>query len=472
MAIGILVGFVVGALAVFGWHLIRHAALRSESRVNESRLVDAQKVVADLMRQSEVATATAAAAETARAVAAAELALVRQAERDRDARVGEERQQLVGAFAELSAEALQRNNEQFLALADTRLNQAQTAAQGDLSQRQQAIAQLLGPLSDILGRYEQELKKIELERKGAYASLNEKVSQLSVGNAQLQKETRSLVTALRSPQTRGRWGEIQLRRVVEMAGMLEHCDFEEQVSSTVDGDRLRPDLVVHMPGDREMVVDAKVPLDAFLKLTEADDEESRGALQLAHARQLRSHVDQLAKKEYWRQSARSPEQVVAFIPGDQLLSAAYECDPGLQEYAWSNGVLLTTPTMLIALLRSIAFGWRQEVLAENAREVQKLGSEMYDRLRTMSTHLQKLQRSLTASVAAYNDAVGSLESRVLVSARRFPSLGVMGDGDEIADLGPVQASPRHLQAIELVTDSRDDVDGHPTLTEGANAASS
>jgi DNA recombination protein RmuC len=471
MTVGILIGFVAGSALLFVWHVVRHSASRAEVKVTESRLADAQGVVAELTARTEAATATAAAAETARAVAEAELDLVRQAATGAEAREAEERQRLAGTFAELSAEALQKNNEQFLALADSRLAQAQTVAQGDLTQRHQAIAQLLGPLSETLVRYEQELKKIEAERQGAYASLNEKVAQLNVGNAQLQKETRSLVTALRSPQTRGRWGEIQLRRVVEMAGMLEHCDFEEQVSSTVDGGRLRPDLVVHMPGDRDMVVDAKVPLDAYLQLVDADDEQTRKTHQLAHARQLRTHVDQLAKKEYWRQSGRSPEQVVAFIPGDQLLSAAYEADPGLQEYAWSNGVLLTTPTMLIALLRSIAFGWRQEVLADNAREVQKLGAEMYDRLRTMSTHLQRLQRSLTASVSAYNDAVGSLESRVLVSARRFPALGVIGDGEEISDLVPVQASARHLQAIELVTDAHD-ADQWPALSDGANAATS
>ncbi len=470
MVLGMVVGFAAGAAVVLAWYLVRRANLRARAAVAENRLTDAQGALAQSTEKAESAAAAAAAAETARAVLAAEMALMRQAEADREVRGDEERQRLAGAFAELSAEALQRNNEQFLALADTRLNQAQAAVQGDLSQRHQAIAQLLGPLSETLVRYEEELRQMELERKGAYASLHEKVVQLNEGNAQLQKETRGLVTALRSPQTRGRWGEIQLRRVVEMAGMLEHCDFDEQVSAQGENGRLRPDLVVRMPGGRQMVVDAKVPLDAYLQMIEADDEVTRSAHQIAHARQLRTHVDQLAKKEYWKQFARSPEQVVAFIPGDQLLSAAYEADPGLQEYAWANGVLLTTPTMLIALLRSIAFGWRQEVLADNAREVQKLGAEMYDRLRTMSTHLQKLQRSLTASVTAYNDAVGSLESRVLVSARRFPALGVLGDGEEIADLVPVQAAARHLQAIELVTDHAED-EAPQALPEG-NAASS
>jgi DNA recombination protein RmuC len=470
MIIGIGAGFAAGAAAVLIWFLVRQGSQRARASVVESRLADTQSALAQATLQAESAAAAAGAAETARAVLAAELAVVRGVEADREVRAEQERERLAGAFAELSAEALQRNNEQFLALADTRLNQAQAAAQGDLSQRHQAIAQLLGPLSETLVRYEEELRQMELDRKGAYASLHEKVTQLQEGNSQLQKETRGLVTALRSPQTRGRWGEIQLRRVVEMAGMLEHCDFDEQVSAPGEHGRLRPDLVVRMPGGRQMVVDAKVPLDAYLKLIESDDEVERSVHQLAHARQLRTHVDQLAKKEYWKQFARSPEQVVAFIPGDQLLSAAYESDPGLQEYAWANGVLLTTPTMLIALLRSIAFGWRQEVLADNAREVQKLGAEMYDRLRTMSTHLQRLQRSLTASVTAYNDAVGSLESRVLVSARRFPTLGVIGDGDEIPDLVPVQAAARHLQAIELVTDHPDDVEPR-ALPEG-NAASS
>jgi DNA recombination protein RmuC len=469
--IGIFIGIVAGGALGLAWHFMRQADVRASARVAEDRLADAQRGLVELTSQLQGATADAAAVETARAVLATELSLLKKSDEELRARSEDERRHLAGTFAELSAAALQKNNEQFLALADTKLDQARTAAQGDLTQRQQAIAQLLGPLSETLARYELGLQKIEVERKGAYEGLSEKVAQLTAGNAQLQKETRNLVTALRSPQTRGRWGEIQLRRVVEMAGMLAHCDFDEQVSTTTDEGRLRPDLVVHMPGDREMVVDAKVPLAAFLQLIDADDDDQRAAFQLAHARQLRTHVDQLAKKEYWRQFDRSPEQVVAFIPGDQLLSAAYESDPTLQEHALTNGVLLTTPTMLIALLRSVAFGWRQEVLAENAREVQQLGAEMYERLRTMSTHLQRLQRSLTASVAAYNDAVGSLESRVLVSARRFPALGVLGtEAHEIADLPPVEAAPRHLQAMELVTDWGDDRRGPVALPDGGAAA--
>jgi DNA recombination protein RmuC len=473
MALGVVIGLVAGLALGLVWHLFRLSGVHAAARTAEARLADAQVAATQLTAQLEAVSAAASSAETARAVLATELDLLKKSEDDMAVRSQEERLRLAGTFAELSAQALQKNNEQFLALAETKLSQAQTAAQGDLTQRQQAISQLLDPLRETLARYEKGLQQIEVDRKGAYEGLSEKVAQLSLGNEQLQKETRNLVTALRSPQTRGRWGEIQLRRVVEMAGMLEHCDFDEQVSTSTDDGRLRPDMIVHVPGGGEIVVDAKVPLDAFLQLIEADDDDARALFQSSHARQLRTHVDQLSKKEYWKQFDQSPQQVVAFIPGDQLLSAAYDADPTLQEHAMSNGVLLTTPTMLIALLRTVAFGWRQESLAANAREVQRLGAELYERLRTMSAHMQKLQRSLSASVAAYNDAVGSLESRVLVTARRFPSLGVVGtETDEIPDLPPVDAAPRHLQAMELVADIGESGSAPAALPEGDTPANS
>ena len=239
----------------------------------------------------------------------------------------------------------------------------------------------------------------------------------------MQQETHNLVTALRSPQTRGRWGEMTLRRSVEAAGMLAHVDFDEQQSTASEGGLLRPDMVVHLPGGGEVVIDSKVPLDAFLHFTEAQNEEDRKGFLAKHARQLRTHVDQLAKKEYWKQYDGSPEFVVAFIPGEPLLAAACEADATLQDYALNKRVVLATPNTLVAALRTIALSWRQDTLAENAREVKELGAELYERLRTWTGHMQSLQKSLASSVDAYNRAVGSLESRVLVTARKLPGLG-------------------------------------------------
>jgi DNA recombination protein RmuC len=446
MVLGVVIGLAAGLAIGLAWHMARVARTAGSARLAEGRLADARKQAEALAAQLQTVSDAKAAAESARAVAVSELDLLRASEDEVARRAVQERERLAGAFAELSTQALAQNNEQFLALADARFNEARTQAQGDLDQRQTAFARLLDPLSETLARYERGLQAMELERRGAYEGLNEKVAQLHSGHEQLRKETRNLVTALRSPQTRGRWGEVQLRRVAEMAGMIEHCDFSEQVSTTSDEGRQRPDMIVHMPGGGEVVVDAKVPLEAFLQLLDADDDEERARCQTRHARQLRTHVDQLAKKGYWKQFDRSPQMVVAFIPGDQLLAAAFESDPTLQEHAMANGVLLTTPVTLIALLRTVALGWQQETLAESAREVQKLGAELYDRLRVMGGHMQTLQRSLTSSVDAYNRAVGSFESRVLVSARKFPSLGVQGA--EIADLSPIEAAPRHLQAYQ------------------------
>jgi DNA recombination protein RmuC len=465
--LGALVGLAVGLVVGLVIQQTRRARLAGAVRVAQARLTDSQATVAELQEQLTATAGRATEAETARAVAVAELDHVRRETSAATARAEEDRTRLTGAFAELSSRALAQNNEQFLALADTRFNEARAAAQGDLDRRHASIAQLLTPLSETLARYERGIQQMEVERQGAYAGLSEKVAQLHLGHQELQRETRNLVSALRAPQTRGRWGEVQLRRVAEMAGMLAHCDFEEQVSTATEEGRRRPDMVVHMPGGGRVVVDAKVPLDAFLQLVDADDDESRALHRVRHARQLRNHVDQLAKKEYWRQFDRSPQIVVAFIPGDQLLAAAFEADPSLQEHAMANNVLLTTPVTLIALLRTVALGWKQETMAENAREVQQLGAELYERLRVMTGHLQALQRSLTGTVEAYNKAVGSLESRVLVTARRFPSLGVVvGESSGIAELSAIEAAPRRLQAVEAEPDEPEVLPTILTLPEG------
>ena len=361
----------------------------------------------------------------------------------------EARELAAGVFAELSTKALEQNNAQFLALADARLMEARQAAQGDLDQRRQAIEQLLSPLADQLGRYEQGLRLLELERQRAYTGLTAQVKQLADSQEKLQSETRNLVTALRSPATRGRWGEMQLRRVVEMAGMLEHCDFDEQVHTTGDDGRLRPDMVVHLPGAKRVVVDAKVPMQAFLDATDATEESSRKAHFVSHARQLRAHVDALSKKSYWQQFDDTPEFVIAFIPGDPLLAAALEHDSSLLEHAVTNHVLLATPTTLIGLLRAVAYGWQQDALAENAREVQQIGRELYKRLATFGEHMARTGRSLSGAVDAYNKAVGSLERNVMPQARRFQELGVGGSDKDVPMLDQVDAIARRLQTPEL-----------------------
>jgi DNA recombination protein RmuC len=374
----------------------------------------------------------------------------RTAAEERQAATEEVRRQLVGEFAALSRQALEHNNTQFLELADVRMGHAQQAARGDLDQRTQAFEQLLNPLREQLGRYEQGLRLLELERQRAYTGLSEQVRQLTQSQDRLQSETRNLVTALRSPATRGRWGEMQLRRVVEMAGMVEHCDFEQQVSAEGADGRLRPDMVVNLPGARHVVVDAKVPLQAFLDANDATDESMRRSHLVAHARQLRAHVDALSKKAYWDQFDDSPEFVVAFVPGDALLAAALEHDASLLEHSVSNRVLLATPTTLIALLRTVAYGWQQEAIAENAREVQLMGRELYKRLATFGEHMARTGRSLSGAVDSYNKAVGSLERNVFPQARRFHELGVVGGADkDMPELDHIDAVARGLHAPEL-----------------------
>ncbi len=368
----------------------------------------------------------------------------------RSAAAEDVRRQMAGEFAQLSAEALARNADQFLRLADTRLGESRQAADGDLARRQEAIEHLLGPIAEQLGRYDEGMQRLERERVRATAALTEQMRHLATSHDQLQKETRSLVTALRSPQTRGRWGELQLRRVVEMAGMLERCDFSEQVTTDGDAGRFRPDLVVHLPGGRNVAVDAKVPMQAFLDANESDDEGTRRLHLAAHGRQLKAHVDALARKEYWKRVDPSPEFVVAFVPGDPLLTAALEHEPGLMEYAVANHVLLATPTSLIALLRAVAYGWQQEALTDNARQVQVLGAQLYERISVLGDHMSGVGRSLTGAVSAYNRAVGSLEGRVLVTARRFADMGVVPAGERpLPEPEPVAAAARPLQATEL-----------------------
>ncbi|HET8683724.1 MAG TPA: DNA recombination protein RmuC, partial [Micromonosporaceae bacterium] len=292
------------------------------------------------------------------------------------------------------------------------------------AQSQEAVSRAVAPLHDALRRYELRVAELEHDRVDAYAELREQVRSMSSVSGELRTETKQLVAALRAPQVRGRWGEHQLRRIVEAAGLLEHCDFDEQVTAGVDGQLVRPDLVVRLHGGRSVVVDAKAPFDAYLAAMEARDEAGRDRQLDAHARHLRAHVDGLAAKSYWAAFEQTPEFVVLFVPADPFLDAALQRDPTLLEHAFRRDVVLATPATLVALLRTVAYAWRQEALTRNALAVHTLGRELYARLATMGEHVGKLGGSLAGAVTAYNKAVGSLEARVLVSARKLAELGL------------------------------------------------
>ncbi|MBV2233971.1 MAG: DNA recombination protein RmuC [Sterolibacterium sp.] len=359
------------------------------------------------------------------------------------------RQQLADQFKALSADALSRNNQSFLELARSTLEKYQEGAKGELDKRQQAIAELVTPVKTTLEKFEQQVQAVEKNRVEAYATLTEQVKSLAQSQGQLKQETANLVKALRAPQTRGRWGELQLKRVVEMAGMLDHCDFFEQESVATEEGQLRPDMIIRLPGGKNIVVDAKAPLAGYLDALEAQDDETRRQKLQDHARHVRDHLVKLGRKSYWEQFQPSPDLVVLFLPGEMFYSAALEVEPGLIEAGVEQKVILATPTTLIALLRAVAYGWKQEALADNAREISVLGKELYERLAVLADHWGDVGKHLGNAVGAYNKSLASLESRVLVSARKFRDLKAAPDR-ELRELAALDVTPRNVQAPELL----------------------
>ena len=408
----------------------------AEARVQEVReqLTTARQDFLTLRTKLEQAEAAKVAAETR--VAEIEKHLTEQKALMEDAK-----NKLSDTFQSLAAEALARNNTGFLTLAEEKFKALKSDAQADLAASKQAIEVLVEPLSEALSTYQKESKALEDKRLQELGTVGEQLRSLAVAQTTLQQETAKLVNALKSPQVRGRWGEIALRKTAELAGMSAHCDFVEQESVTTEGGRLRPDMIVKLPAGRQVVVDSKVSLEGFMQALEAKTDPEREPALVRHAAQISQHVAKLAEKEYWDQFPSAPEFVVLFIPNDSFLAAAAEKDPNLVESAIARKVVIATPSTFIALLRAIAYGWRQEQVAENAQRISALGQDLSDRIATLVEHLLKIGTALGGAVDSYNAAAGSLESRLLPAARKFKLLGA-GGKKEIEELSPIEQAPR------------------------------
>ena len=378
-------------------------------------------------------------------------------QRERESAFDAARSQLTSAFSDLANQSLKSNSENFLRLAEQNLGAQQDKAKRDLGDREKAIEDLVKPINEALLASQKQITELEKSRSEAYGGIKAQLESMHLGQQSLAQETQNLVKALRRPEVRGRWGEITLRRLVELAGMVEHCDFQEQVHSVGEDQIIRPDMVVRMPNQRDLVVDVKTPLDAYLEAVEAKDDAQRQLCLQRHARNVREHIRALSSKAYWAQFTNSPEFVILFIPGDQFLSAALNEDPDLIETALAQQIILATPTSFVALLKAVAYGWRQLALADNAQEIRVLAEDLYGRLATFVTHMNKVGRQLGSSVESYNRAVGSLERKVLPGARKFVELGIHAKKkmEKVETLDPV---PRTM--IEGSNDEDDSQEKH------------
>jgi DNA recombination protein RmuC len=451
-AVWIALGAALGGALIYLWartqivvghaHTKRIEELERAFRERDSLLTTAQRELTDA--RVELASARTQLA-TERAHAQEKLALLEATER-----------KLADQFRVLSADALTRNNETFLELARGTLGQHHQLAKGELEARAREIDSLVKPLRDSLEKVDTKIGELERSRALAYGTLTEQVRALAQTQQTLQSETQNLVRALRTPHVRGRWGEIQLKRVVEMAGMIEYCDFTEQETIGGPDGRLRPDMIIRLPNGRSIVVDSKAPLQAYLDAVETTDDAARAESLRLHAQQIRTHIRKLSEKTYWDHLEATPEFVVLFLPGESFYSAALQLDPSLIEGGVEQRVVLATPTTLSALLRAISYGWRQETITREALQISGLGKELYTRVRVMAQHFVDMRKALDRTVTTFNRAVSSLESRVLPSARKFKELGAVGT-DDIPQLESVDQQARGLQAPELIaTVSKDE----------------
>jgi DNA recombination protein RmuC len=432
VAVGAGFGFVIA------WLLVRPNAA-----VLNTRLAVLQQEVAKLRTEAAKLSEVNAQLSSAKTKLETTVALERKANEEKIALLNQMTEELRDSFQALSADALKSNNQAFLQLAQTTLSKFQSEAKGDLELRQQAVVNLVMPIGESLKKVDEQIRQMESVRDRAYGDLTNQVRSLISTQEKLQNETGNLVRALRTPTVRGQWGEIQLRRVVEIAGMLPYCDFVEQETVNTSTGRLRPDLIVKLPGGKNIVVDVKTPLLAYLEATEATDDEIRRQKLQDHTRQVRTHMTQLSSKLYQEQFEPTPEFVVMFLPGEAFFSAALEQDTGLIERGVAQKVIPASPTTLIALLKAVAYGWNQDKLARNAQEISTLGKELYERLRNLGSHVESVGKNLDRAVDSYNKAVGSLESRVLVSARRFSELGAPVT-EAIAELPQIEKTTRNL----------------------------